>query len=51
LREPLVGRRFTGVQLGSSIERLAVEQPLEERSAAFKQIRFPKRDKRRPARP
>ncbi|NQU10173.1 phosphoenolpyruvate hydrolase family protein [bacterium] len=40
-----------GVQLGSSIERLAVEQPLEERSAAFKQIRFPKRDKRRPARP
>jgi len=29
-----------GVQLGSSIERLAIERPLEERAAAFKQIRF-----------
>lgn len=30
-----------GVQLGSSIERMAIEQPLRERSAAFKAIRFP----------
>ena len=30
-----------GVQLGSSIERLAVEQPLQQRAAAFKEIRFP----------
>ncbi len=30
-----------GVQLGSSIERLAVEQPLERRAAAFKAIAFP----------
>ncbi len=30
-----------GVQLGSSIERMAVEQPLQERAAAFKDIRFP----------
>ncbi len=29
-----------GVQLGSSIERIAMEGPLEERTAAFKQIRF-----------
>jgi predicted TIM-barrel enzyme len=29
-----------GVQLGSSIERMAIEKPLEERSAAFKSIRF-----------
>jgi predicted TIM-barrel enzyme len=29
-----------GVQLGSSIERLAIEQPLEQRAAAFKQVRF-----------
>lgn len=28
-----------GVQLGSSIERMAMEQPLEERAAAFKAIR------------
>jgi predicted TIM-barrel enzyme len=32
-----------GVQLGSSIERLAMEKPLEERAAAFKQVRFPAR--------
>jgi predicted TIM-barrel enzyme len=32
-----------GVQLGSSIERLAIEKPLQERAAAFKAIRFPKR--------
>lgn len=32
-----------GVQLGSSIERLAVEVPLEERAAAFKKIRFPRK--------
>ncbi len=31
-----------GVQLGSSIERLAIERPLEERAAAFKQGRLPK---------
>lgn len=30
-----------GVQLGSSIERLAVEVPLAERAAAFKQVHFP----------
>ncbi len=29
-----------GVQLGSSIERLAIERPLEERAAAFKNIHF-----------
>jgi predicted TIM-barrel enzyme len=28
-----------GVQLGSGIERLAIERPLEERAAAFKQVR------------
>ena len=32
-----------GVQLGSSIERLAIEKPLEERAAAFKQVVFPGR--------
>jgi predicted TIM-barrel enzyme len=30
-----------GVQLGSSIERMAVEVPLQERAAAFKEIYFP----------
>jgi predicted TIM-barrel enzyme len=30
-----------GVQLGSAIERMAVERPLEERAANFKAIRFP----------
>lgn len=30
-----------GVQLGSSIERMAIEVPLQERAAAFKQIQFP----------
>jgi len=30
-----------GVQLGSSIERMAVEQPLEERATSFKDIHFP----------
>jgi predicted TIM-barrel enzyme len=29
-----------GVQLGSSIERLAIERPLEERTRSFKAIRF-----------
>ncbi len=29
-----------GVQLGSSIERMAMEKPLEERTRAFKSIRF-----------
>jgi predicted TIM-barrel enzyme len=32
-----------GVQLGSSIERMAVEVPLEERAAAFKKVHFPAR--------
>jgi len=30
-----------GVQLGSSIERMAIEQPLVERAASFKAIHFP----------
>ncbi len=30
-----------GVQLGSSIERMAIESPLEERAKAFKKIHFP----------
>jgi predicted TIM-barrel enzyme len=30
-----------GVQLGSSIERMAIEVPLEERAAAFKRVHFP----------
>jgi len=30
-----------GVQLGSAIERMAVEEPLEERAALFKEITFP----------
>jgi predicted TIM-barrel enzyme len=29
-----------GIQVGSSIERLAIEKPLEQRAAAFKQVRF-----------
>jgi predicted TIM-barrel enzyme len=33
-----------GVQLGSSIERMAVEVPLQERAAAFKNIHFRERD-------
>jgi predicted TIM-barrel enzyme len=32
-----------GVQLGSSVERMAIEAPLEQRAAAFKQIRFPQK--------
>lgn len=36
-----------GVQLGSSIERMAIEVPLQERAAAFKQVRFPARDEDR----
>jgi predicted TIM-barrel enzyme len=35
-----------GVQLGSSIERMAIEQPLEARAASFKNVRFPEGDKR-----
>ena len=35
-----------GVQLGSSIERMAVEVPLQERAAAFKKARFPQDAKR-----
>ena len=34
-----------GVQLGSSIERMAIEKPLQERSAAFKTIHFPARSR------
>lgn len=30
-----------GVQLGSSIERMAIEIPLQERAAAFKNVRYP----------
>jgi predicted TIM-barrel enzyme len=29
-----------GIQVGSGIERLAIEKPLEERAAAFKKMRF-----------
>ena len=32
-----------GVQLGSSIERMAIERPLEDRAAAFKNVRLPSR--------
>ena len=35
-----------GVQLGSSIERMAVEVPLQERAAAFKSVHFPEGAKR-----
>ena len=35
-----------GVQLGSSIERLAIEVPLQERAAAFKATGFPENAKR-----
>jgi len=35
-----------GVQLGSAIERMAVEKPLEERAAAFKAITFPENAQR-----
>ena len=31
-----------GVQLGSSVERMAMEKPLEERATSFKKVRFPK---------
>ena len=30
-----------GVQLGSSIERMAIEVPLQERAASFKNVHFP----------
>ena len=33
--------RCHGVQLGSSIERMAIEGPLKERAESFKRIRFP----------
>jgi predicted TIM-barrel enzyme len=35
-----------GVQLGSSIERMAVERPLEVRAASFKDVHFPAGAKR-----
>ncbi len=31
-----------GVQLGSAIERLAVEEPLQQRTEAFKNVRLKK---------
>jgi len=31
-----------GVQLGSSIERMAIEVPLQERAASFKNVHFPR---------
>src|SRR5262249_52084957 len=34
--------RCQGVQLGSSVERMAMEKPLEERAASFKKVRFRK---------
>jgi predicted TIM-barrel enzyme len=34
-----------GVQLGSSIERMAIEKPLEERAASFKAVHFSKGSK------
>lgn len=35
-----------GIQLGSSIERMAIESPLEERTASFKAVRFPGKRKK-----
>jgi predicted TIM-barrel enzyme len=35
-----------GVQLGSSIERMAIEAPLQERAASFKDVHFPEGAKR-----
>ncbi|MCH8292215.1 phosphoenolpyruvate hydrolase family protein, partial [Candidatus Poribacteria bacterium] len=35
-----------GVQLGSSIERMAIERPLEARCASFKAVHFPEGAKR-----
>jgi predicted TIM-barrel enzyme len=35
-----------GVQLGSSIERMAIEVPLQERAASFKDVHFPEGAKR-----
>ncbi len=35
-----------GVQLGSSIERMAIEVPLQERAASFKNVHFPSGAKR-----
>jgi predicted TIM-barrel enzyme len=32
-----------GVQLGSGVERIAIEKPLEARAAQFKAIRFSRR--------
>ena len=34
------------LQLGSSIERMAIERPLEARCASFKAVHFPKGAKR-----
>jgi predicted TIM-barrel enzyme len=38
-----------GIQVGSSIERLGIEKPLEQRAASFKTIRFPANAKRSPS--
>jgi predicted TIM-barrel enzyme len=38
-----------GVQVGSSIERLGIEKPLEQRAASFKTINFPVGAKRWPS--
>jgi len=38
-----------GVQVGSSIERLAIEKPLEQRAASFKATHFPPNAKRWPS--
>jgi predicted TIM-barrel enzyme len=38
-----------GVQVGSSIERLAIEKPLQQRAASFKATHFPKGAKRLPS--
>ncbi len=35
--------RCHGVQLGSSIERMAIEKPLKQRAESFKRIHFPKK--------
>ena len=38
-----------GVQVGSSIERLAIEKPLQQRAASFKATHFPKGASRLPS--
>jgi predicted TIM-barrel enzyme len=38
-----------GVQVGSSIERIGIEKPLEQRAASFKTVHFPVGAKRWPS--